>query len=100
MTRQTVKSYVNKVGDHRFQTKNMTITEQINLDLKNNPHWFIHILQYTENGELCTVVYNIDKEVEEPVYKDVASDMFSLETFSDRMIDNSGSSVDTKEGKK
>jgi hypothetical protein len=100
MTRQTVKSYVNKVGDHRFQTKNITITEQINLDLKDNPHWFIHILQYTDNGELCTVVYNIDKEVEEHVYKDVAPDVFSLGKYGGGLVDNSGSSVDTKEGKK
>lgn len=60
--RQLVKTYHNQVANFRINKKEMNITEQINLDLKLNTDWSIHILQYIHDGDICTVVYNIREE--------------------------------------
>lgn len=61
MKKQFVKTYTNQIGDYRLNIPSMTIAEQINKDLTDN-NFTLQILQYTENGKVCTVVYEIDEE--------------------------------------
>lgn len=67
---QIVKTYREMVEYHTISARMSKVTTgialQINQDLKDNPEWSIHILQYSprvDNVE-CTVVFNINSEIE------------------------------------
>jgi hypothetical protein len=57
--KQIVKNYMFYPGDFRRNEKSLEIVEQINQDLKKNPGWSIKLMNYISNGDICTVVYDI-----------------------------------------
>lgn len=57
--KQFVKNYSFYPGDFRRNEKSVDIIAQINHDLKKNPSWSIKLINYINDGLICTVVYDI-----------------------------------------
>lgn len=57
--KQFVKNYSFYPGDFRRNEKSVDIIAQINYDLKKNPSWSIKLMNYINDGLICTVVYDI-----------------------------------------